>query len=167
MSNNIKLKNSIGLSYINKSFYLKDKKKLDKIINDILYSLENKKNPLHSFSKNFDLNFKSYDLIKFNKCKSIILIGMGGSSLGAEAIYYFCNDRIKKKFIFFNNLDQSKINKIKKYSDFKKILFIIISKSGNTLETLINSNLFRNKINSKNSIIITWIDYRLTSIDNR
>ena len=129
MSNNIKLKNSIGLSYINKSSYSNNKKKLNKIINDILYSLEYKKNSFHSFSKNFDLNFKSSDLIKFNKYKSIILIGMGGSSLGAEAIYSFCNDKIKKKFIFFNDLDQSKINKIKKYSDFKKILNIIRTKS--------------------------------------
>ena len=53
-------------------------------------------------------------LIGFNKYKSVILIGMGGSALGAEAIYSFCNDKVKKNFIFLNNLDQIQIDKIKK-----------------------------------------------------
>ena len=39
--------------------------------------------------------------------------------------------------------------------DLKKNLFIIISKSGSTIETLVNSNLFKDIINTKNSIIIT------------
>jgi len=60
---------------------------------------------------------------------------MGGSSLGAEAIYYFLKKKIKKKFQFFNNINLSN-NKISK----NKKLNIIISKSGNTLETLTNIN---------------------------
>ena len=61
----------------------------------------------------------------------------------------------KKKIFFFDNLDQQKIQKIKKNIDLKKSLFIIISKSGNTLETLVNSNLFKDNINKKNTIIIS------------
>ena len=80
---------------------------------------------------------------------------MGGSVLGAKAMYSFLNDTIKKKFIFFDNLDQIKIENVKKEVNLKKSLFIIISKSGNTLETLVNSNLFEDKINNKNTIIIT------------
>ena len=80
---------------------------------------------------------------------------MGGSTLGAEAIYSFYKDKIKKNFIFLNNLDELKIKKIKNKVKFKNNLFIIISKSGNTLETLINTNLFKDKINNKNTIIIT------------
>ncbi len=80
---------------------------------------------------------------------------MGGSTLGAQAVYSYFKDKIPKKFYFFDNLDQLKIEKIKQIIDFKKILFVIISKSGNTLETLINSNLFKGKINNKNTIIIT------------
>ena len=80
---------------------------------------------------------------------------MGGSVLGTQAIYTFLKQGIKKKFIFFDNLDQLKIEKTKKEINFKKNLFIIISKSGNTIETLINSNLLKKKINSKNTIIIT------------
>ena len=80
---------------------------------------------------------------------------MGGSSLGAEALYSFFREKIKKEFVFLNNLDQLKIEEVKKKINLKNSLFIIISKSGNTLETLINSNLFKDKINNKNTIIIT------------
>jgi glucose-6-phosphate isomerase len=155
VSKNIYLKNNIGSNYFNKFLYSKDKKKIKKIINNIFSSLSEKKDTFHSLSKKFNLNFKYSELLKFNKYKSVILIGMGGSALGAKALYSFFQDKIKKKFIFLDNLDQLKIEKIKKKIDLENSLFIIISKSGNTLETLINSNLFKNKINNKNSIIIT------------
>ena len=72
---------------------------------------------------------------------------MGGSSLGAEAIYSFLNRKIRKKFSFVNNIDLSrkKNNKINQ-------LNIIISKSGNTLETLTNLNYQKVK---KNCLFIT------------
>jgi glucose-6-phosphate isomerase len=155
VSKNINLKNSLNSSYINKKFYSKYKIKLNRTLNDILLSLDSKKNSFHSLSKKFNFNFKYSELKKFNKYQSVILIGMGGSALGARAIYSFCNEKVKKKFIFFDNLDQIKIENVKKKINLKKSLFIIISKSGNTLETLINSNLFQDKINNKNTIIIT------------
>ena len=92
----------------------------------------------------------SFDLKKISKLKKFSIyriIGMGGSVLGAEAIYNFLKFKIKKKFIFLNNL-KSGVNK-----KFKKdILNLIISKSGNTLETIANLNT--QKINS-NCIFIT------------
>ena len=155
MSKNINFKNTISPSYFKKSLYLKDKIKIKKILDNISTTLDAKEDAFHSLSKKFNFNFKHSELIKFNKYTSVIMIGMGGSVLGAEAIYTFFRDKIKKKFIFFDNLDQSKIEQIKKKIDLKKSLFIIISKSGNTFETLINSNLFKDKINNKNTIIIT------------
>ena len=92
----------------------------------------------------------SFDLKKISKLKKFSIyriVGMGGSVLGAEAIYDFLKFKIKKKFIFLNNL-QSGVNR-----KFKKnILNIIISKSGNTLETITNLNTQR--INN-NCIFIT------------
>ena len=155
MSKNIYFKSRINLSYLNKSIYLKDKIKINKIISSIFISLDSKKDTFHLLSKKFNFDFKYSQLVKFDKYKSVILIGMGGSALGAEALYSFFRDRIKKKFIFFDNLDQFKIEKVKKKINLQKSLFIIISKSGNTLETLINSNLFKEKINKRNTIIIT------------
>ena len=104
MSKNINLKNNIGQKYFNKTEYSKDKIKINEIINNIFISLNSKKDALNSLSKKFELNFKHSQLIKFNKHKSVILIGMGGSTLGAQALYSFFRDKIKKKFIFFDTI---------------------------------------------------------------
>ena len=72
---------------------------------------------------------------------------MGGSSLGAEAIYSFLNKKIKKNFSFLNNINlfQKQDKKINQFN-------IVISKSGNTLETLTNLNYRKVK---KNCLFIT------------
>ena len=155
MRKNIYLKNCISQSHFKKNLYFKDKVKLNKIINSIFATLDTKKDALHTLSKKFNFNFNSSELLRFKKYESVILIGMGGSVLGAKAIYSFLDGKIKKNFFFIDNLNQLKIEKIKKKINLKKSLFIIISKSGNTLETLINSNLFKDIINNKNTIIIT------------
>ena len=81
---------------------------------------------------------------------------MGGSILGAKAIYSFLKYKIKKEFFFLDNLDTKKILEINKNINVDKTLFIVISKSGNTLETLINLNLIKSKNKkSKNFIVIT------------
>ena len=75
------------------------------------------------------------------------IYGMGGSSLGAKAIYDFLNHKIKKKFYFYDNLNLK--NRVLRTN--KKVFNIIISKSGNTLETIVNDNIF----SSKNKLYIT------------
>jgi glucose-6-phosphate isomerase len=72
---------------------------------------------------------------------------MGGSLLGAISIYKFLKKKIKTKFNFFDNLEHININNKK-----KNTLNIIVSKSGNTLETIVNSNIIINK-NQKNIFI--------------
>lgn len=136
------------------------KKKLLKQFNlvekSILKNLDDKKNFYNIFSENFELNFEIKHLKKFKKFQNIAIIGMGGSVLGSEAIYESLNNIIKKKFYFFNNIDTEKLLKFKKKVDFRKTLFLIVSKSGNTIETL--SNLFLLKIlkkDAKNIIIIS------------
>ena len=94
----------------------------------------------NSYSKNIILNFRKYPEIK--------LIGMGGSTLGARAIYSFLENKIKKKFIFVDSLEP-KNNKIKNKKNF---LNLVISKSGNTLETIVNTNILVKK-NHKNIFI--------------
>lgn len=149
------IKNFIIKNNIKQIISNKEKKKLKKIIEEFQYLINVKKDALHTISKNFKLNFKQPELKKFSKFKNIIVIGMGGSILGSKAIYTYLKKKINKNFIFIDNLDSIKLNLVKKNIKLKKSCFIIISKSGNTLETLVNSNLLNNKINSKNSIIIT------------
>ena len=59
---------------------------------------------LKTLTKNYKYSYSKVDIKKFKKNSIIRLIGMGGSILGAEAIYQFLNNKIKKKFIFLNNL---------------------------------------------------------------
>ena len=101
---------------------------------------------LISLSKNYKDNFDKKTVNKYKKASNFRLIGMGGSTLGAQAIYDFLNHKIKKKFKFINNL-QNDLSKEKKYTN------LVISKSGNTIETIVNFNILTKK-NDK-SIFIT------------
>ena len=86
---------------------------------------------------------------KYKKFSNIRIIGMGGSILGSEAIYDFLQQKIKKKITFVNNLDSN----ADYFLDKNINLNLIISKSGNTLETITNANaLIKNK---EKNIIIT------------
>ncbi len=92
----------------------------------------------------------SYELKKLNKLKKknyFKIIGIGGSSQGSKAIYNFLNHKIKKKFIFIDNIN------LKKEGNKNKTVNIIISKSGNTLETIVNSNLYIS--NKDKNLILT------------
>ena len=67
---------------------------------------------------------------------------MGGSILGAQAVYDFFKTKIKKQIFFVNNLEASLLKEINTNCSKKNTLFILISKSGNTIETLRDKNLF-------------------------
>ena len=117
----------------------KDLKKLIKENNKILNTL--KSTYEYSYNKSIILRNKNF--------KKLNIIGMGGSILGAEAIYNFLKNKIKKKIVFFNNL----VPNLKSKKNNKKDLNLIISKSGNTLETIVSSNiLIKNK--NKNIFIV-------------
>ena len=120
-----------------KNFKKKKKNlKLRRIFNKLISGYYNDNDQiLLSLSKNYKYSFNFQNIKKYKTFKDFRVFGMGGSSLGAEAIYYFLKKKIKKKFQFFNNINLSN-NKISK----NKKLNIIISKSGNTLETLTNIN---------------------------
>jgi len=105
-------------------------------------------NFFQSLSNKYVYSFSKKKIMKYKKFNNFNIIGMGGSSLGIEAIYNFLSFKIKKKFNFYNNIN------LNKFSDKKKIrtLNIIISKSGNTLETISNFNALKNK---KNNLFIS------------
>ena len=65
---------------------------------------------------------------------------MGGATLGAQAIYDFLSTKVKKNFEFVDNLKNYQNKNLK-----NKIANIIISKSGNTVETIANANILIKK----------------------
>ena len=158
MKKNIKnftLENNINKNYFENNLYLKDKIRINETIKKTYEKIDDEKNTFHVLSKKFNFAFNKYSFKNFIKYKTIIIVGMGGSILGAHSIYSFLKKKVNKNFIFIDNLDQAKIEDLIKKKNFKNNFFIIISKSGNTIETLINSNLLKDRISSKNTIIIT------------
>lgn len=152
----ISTENEIFKEYLNKRIIKNFDQKYSAVIKNVNRDLNQSKKTLNILGKNFKLNFKFEDLKKFKKFKSIVILGMGGSILGSEAIYYFLKDRIKKRVYFIDNIDSENILQLKKKLNYKKTLFIIISKSGNTIETFSNFLSFNViKKNSKNIIIIS------------
>ena len=101
-----------------------------------------------SLSLNYSYSFNLKKLKKFKNKNFFRIIGIGGSILGAKAIYYFLKNKIKKKFVFVDNLTP-KIN----HNTKKKYTNIVISKSGNTIETIINCNILLKK--KEKNIFIT------------
>jgi glucose-6-phosphate isomerase len=137
---------SKGIEFTNFKNHRKNQK-IKKIWSQLRNDYKNNDQLLLSLSKKYRYSFKFKDFVSLKKYKEFQIFGMGGSSLGAKAIYSFLKKKIKKKFLFVDNISSDKLDKFnhKKFN-------IIISKSGNTLETLVNFNSSKIK---KNSIFIT------------
>ena len=124
--------------------------KTNKKILNFLGNIKKENNEiLRSMNSTYKDSVSKKKILEYKKYKLIRLFGMGGSSLGAQSIYDFLKHKIKKIFLFYDNLEisknDSKIN--------KKNLNLIISKSGNTLETISTTNILINK-NQKNVFVI-------------
>ena len=126
-----------GINFINfkKKYKIQStKKKLEIIIkenNAIIQSL----------GKFYKYSFKKKNIKKYTKNFNFRVIGIGGSSLGTKAIYDFLKHKIKKKFQFIDNLNSQYL-----IDNKKKHVNLVVSKSGNTIETVINSNvIIKNK----------------------
>ena len=149
-------RNLIFENFKNKINSIDVKKKLRLILqdesNEVINSL--KSNYKYSYSQKFINKFK-------NKFSSIKLIGMGGSILGTKAIYSFLKHKVKKRIYFYDNL----VPIIKKVKN-QNFLNLVISKSGNTLETISNTNNIVKK-NQKNIFITDKDNNYLRTLANK
>ena len=123
-------------------------------VNKIYHNLKKKylKNEIKlliSLSEKYKYGFSKKFLNKYKKFVNFRIIGMGGSILGSKAIYQFLQHKIKKNFYFIDNL----CSKLNSSQNRKSVVNIIISKSGNTLETISNSNIIIK--NSNKNIFVT------------
>lgn len=109
-----------------------------------------------------DLNFPQ---------KQIAIIGIGGSTLGTYAIYNFMkynkqhNKSLKKELFFFESTDPVNLNGTLAQLNLNDTLFIVISKSGTTIETI---SIFKYlmsivKIDKSNLLVITEDDSKLNA----
>lgn len=128
--------------------------KTKKFFNELRIDIENFEIPfIETFKKDYNYDFSQSLVKKFSRYKKIIIIGMGGSILGSKSIYSFFKEKIKKEVFFFDNLDEDLIVNFNKIKNKKNSCFVIISKSGSTLETLANFLLVSKKKIDKNKLI--------------
>ena len=151
---NLSIENHFQKNIFSKNILKKFETKYKKILKDIRENLNYENKTENILSKNYKFNFNFKSLKNFKRYNSIVIIGMGGSIMGTEAIYNFFKNKIKKKVYFLNNIDIEKIKAIKKTVNFKKTLFIVTSKSGNTIETLTNTFYLKVLSKNKNNIVI-------------
>lgn len=120
-----------------------------KVYREIPNDLSFIKKKAHAYSKKFS---------------TLCVLGIGGSSLGAKAVYHCFKGRLKEpKFsenlLFFENLDPQFFHFEMKKLNLKKTCFVVISKSGETLETSVQlfwvlDALQKHKIKPENHIVI-------------
>jgi glucose-6-phosphate isomerase len=126
----------------------KNDKKIKKNFQNLI---ENQPKLFNTLKPNYKYSYSKKKISRYKKFSNIRIIGMGGSILGSEAIYSFLKQKIKKKLTFVNNLNSN----AEYFKDKNINLNLIISKSGNTLETITNSNTL---IKSRDSNIIITED---------
>ena len=149
--------NSFNFSKNNSIVYKNNLRKCSEIFKDLLDNKENFfLNTLSDeFQKSLSLQKK---FLKKKLHKNILVVGVGGSVLGSKMLSSFF--KLDKNYYFLDNLNNPiAIDFVKK--DLSKFSIFIISKSGQTLETLTNCNIILNNFKkrkkeiSKNFIIIS------------
>lgn len=83
--------------------------------------------------------------------KYFVHVGIGGSSLGTEMLFYslkgiYHNLNSYPKFFVLDNVDIDKIEETLNLIDIEKTFFYVVSKSGNTLETLTNLSVILERV---------------------
>jgi glucose-6-phosphate isomerase len=125
-----------GISFTN--FLIKNKKLVVK--KNLKSILKEKNQIICSLSNSYKDSFSKKNTKHLNKRFDYRIIGMGGSTLGAQAIYDFLKKKIKRNFTFVDNL-----NVFKNKKATRNLNNLIISKSGNTTETIVNANILVKK----------------------
>ena len=109
---------------------------------------------------------KRLDSLNFTQ-KQIAVIGIGGSTLGTYAIYNFLRDskNLVKNLYFLESTDPVALHSSMRKLDLDDTLFIVISKSGSTIETVSVFKYFLSikKLDKSNLLIITEDDSKLNT----
>ena len=120
-----------------KNFKKNKKTNSSQVKKKLLLLFKEKNYILDSLKKNYKDSFSKKIINKYKKYSTFKVIGMGGSTLGTQTIYEFFKDIVKKDFVFIDNLTQKKLN-----TKNKRSVNLVVSKSGNTIETVVNSNIY-------------------------
>jgi len=149
--------NSFNFFKNNSKIYKNNLRKCSEIFKNLFSIKENFF--FNTLSEQYQKNlFLKKIILKKKLHKNILIVGMGGSVLGTKMLSSFFG--LDKNYYFLDSLNNSAVNDLIR-KDLSKFSIFIISKSGQTLETLTNCNIILNNFNkrkkeiSKNFIIIS------------
>ena len=149
--------NSFNFLKNNSITYKNNLRKCSEIFKNLLNNKENFF--LNTLSEGYQKSlFLKRIFLKKTIHKNILIVGMGGSVLGTKMLSSFFG--LDRNYFFLDSLNNSTVNDFIK-KDLSKFSIFIISKSGQTLETLTNCNIILNNFKkikkeiSKNFIIIS------------
>ena len=149
--------NSFNFFKNNSKIYKNNLRKCSEIFKNLFNIKENFF--FNTLSEQYQKNlFLKKIILKKKLHKNILIVGMGGSILGTKMLSSFFG--LDKNYYFLDSLNNSAVNDLIR-KDLSKFSIFIISKSGQTLETLTNCNIILNNFNkrkkeiSKNFIIIS------------
>jgi glucose-6-phosphate isomerase len=149
--------NSFNFLKNNSKIYKKNLRKCSEIFKNLFNIKENFF--FNTLSEQYQKNlFLKKIILKKKLHKNILIVGLGGSVLGTKMLSSFFG--LDKNYYFLDSLNNSAVNDLIR-KDLSKFSIFIISKSGQTLETLTNCNIILNNFNkrkkeiSKNFIIIS------------
>ena len=121
------------LHFNTSTFETYEKKKLFKAIDEERLSIGYYDLPEHNIGEVLEF------VNRFNEnIENIVILGIGGSSLGSKAIYEFLRPvkKPQRKLYFFESTDPLNIREIFSKIKLEKSHFLVISKSGTTVETI-------------------------------
>jgi glucose-6-phosphate isomerase len=127
-----------GFDFLNDKNYKKNLslalKKSDLLLQEFT---DGKNEVLQSFTKSYQNKIRNFNLELDIKNKKKIVVGLGGSSSGGKALSFYMKDKV----VYFDNLDYDYLKNFFLKENIKDYFFFIISKSGDTFETLAILNL--------------------------
>jgi len=98
-----------------------------------------------------------------DKFEYFVILGIGGSSLGAICLQQALGHLYKRNLFVLDNIDPEMLREIEDVIDLEKTLFLTITKSGNTPETLSQYFYFRKRIEDQG---LNFEDHFLTITDS-
>lgn len=130
--------NNNGLNFNNNKNFIQNlnlaKSKSEELLDEFS---QGKNEILNSFTTSYQKKIREIKKTINSQNKKKIVIGLGGSSSGAKALSFFIKDDI----IYFDNLDLDYIKNFFLKNKLEDYFFFVISKSGDTFETLALLNL--------------------------
>lgn len=142
----------IKLDLKNAGIDKKDFQKNQKLIAPYLEKINSRKQGFYTVINN---KKTAEEIEKFaksirGKYSHFVILGIGGSALGAACINQIFSEFYRhSKLIVLDNIDPILIKELDKILDYKKTLFLVITKSGTTPETISQYLYFRKRVENK------------------